>query len=140
MGVDLLDSELHLAPNFQVKEFVCKGSTKGRRCDCGGTFGRRPGDIDPELVAGLQAMRELLKRPITVNSGCRCPSHNLREGGEADSQHLLGKAADLINVPVQDLVWAAKQVPQFRHGGIGQYRTFVHVDTHKAGVPRRWRR
>jgi uncharacterized protein YcbK (DUF882 family) len=36
-----------------------------------------------------------LGNPITVNSGYRCPELNKAIGGVANSQHLIGQAADI---------------------------------------------
>ena len=43
----------------------------------------------------LDPVRELLGRPITVNSGFRCPLVNSAVKGVKTSQHLKGEAADL---------------------------------------------
>ncbi len=43
----------------------------------------------------LDPARELLGRPIHVNSGLRCPRLNSAVGGAARSYHLQGRAADL---------------------------------------------
>ena len=52
-----------------------------------------------DLVAHiLDPLRELLGKPVLVNSGFRCVALNKAVGGVADSQHCLGQAAD-IHVP-----------------------------------------
>ena len=43
----------------------------------------------------LDPLREAWGRPITVNSGYRCPALNKAVGGVASSQHLTGHAADI---------------------------------------------
>lgn len=43
----------------------------------------------------LDPARGLLGKPITVNSGYRCPELNTAVGGAATSQHTRGEAADL---------------------------------------------
>ena len=43
----------------------------------------------------LEPARERLGKPIVVNSGFRCPVHNAAVGGVANSQHMMGEAADL---------------------------------------------
>jgi len=43
----------------------------------------------------LDPLREAWGRPITVNSGYRCPALNKAVGGAATSQHLTGHAADI---------------------------------------------
>ena len=68
--------------NFKRDEFVCP-------CGCGFD------DIDPLIVTTLQRLRDEVQRPVIVNSGCRCKSHNAAVKGSKTSQHLKGKAADI---------------------------------------------
>ena len=69
-------------PNFTRDEFACG-------CGCGFD------DIDPLLVSTLQRLRDEVQRPVVVNSGCRCRSHNAAVKGAPQSQHMQGKAADI---------------------------------------------
>ena len=69
-------------PNFTREEFICP-------CGCGFD------DIDPLIVTTLQRLRDEVQRPVVVNSGCRCRSHNAAVNGSKTSQHLKGKAADI---------------------------------------------
>ena len=43
----------------------------------------------------LDPLREAWGKPITVNSGYRCPALNKAVGGVATSQHMTGQAADI---------------------------------------------
>lgn len=43
----------------------------------------------------LDPLREIYGRPITVNSGYRCPQLNAAVGGAKTSQHMRGEAADI---------------------------------------------
>lgn len=43
----------------------------------------------------LQPLREAWGKPIIISSGYRCPTLNKAVGGVANSQHLLGEAADI---------------------------------------------
>lgn len=43
----------------------------------------------------LDPLREAWGKPITVNSGYRCPALNKAVGGSATSQHMNGQAADI---------------------------------------------
>ncbi|MFA5409430.1 MAG: D-Ala-D-Ala carboxypeptidase family metallohydrolase [Bacilli bacterium] len=69
-------------PNFTRDEFACG-------CGCGFD------EIDPLIVSTLQRLRDEVQRPVIVNSGCRCRSHNAAVKGSKSSQHLRGKAADI---------------------------------------------
>ena len=42
----------------------------------------------------LDPLREMYGKPITVNSGYRCPKLNDAVGGAKNSQHMRGEAAD----------------------------------------------
>jgi len=111
-----------LSEHFDREEFAC-------RCGCG--FGLDPYDVDLELVAALEMLRELVGVPIHINSGCRCKSHNRRVGGAKNSRHMVGDAADIHCKGVLPfrLASLAKKVPAFNDGGIGIYEHWVHVDT-----------
>lgn len=115
-----------LTKDFSRDEFKCK-------CGCGMDC------IDIRLVKGLQALRDKLGKPVIINDADRCPRHNKEVGGAPNSQHMLGRAADIhVNgVSPGDVADAAETIPVFASGGIGRYATFVHVDVrgHKA----RWR-
>ena len=125
---------MKLSPNFDDSEFACKDG-------CG--FGLMPGDVDPELVLGLEMIRNHFGAPVYVNdfggSGCRCPAHNAKIGGVSDSQHMKGKAADIKvkGVPPADVADFAETLSMFRKGGIGRYSTFTHVDVR--GHRARWK-
>lgn len=43
----------------------------------------------------LDPLREMYGKPITVNSGYRCPKLNAAAGGAKNSQHMKGEAADI---------------------------------------------
>lgn len=43
----------------------------------------------------LDPLRQAWGKPITVNSGYRCPALNKAVGGSATSQHMSGQAADI---------------------------------------------
>lgn len=47
------------------------------------------------IDAVLDPVRRIWGRPITVNSGFRCPALNAAVRGVANSQHLTGEAADI---------------------------------------------
>jgi uncharacterized protein YcbK (DUF882 family) len=107
----------HLTRNFSRGEFACK-------CGCGFDA------VDHQLVEGLQRLRDTVGASVIVTSGCRCLRHNSNIGGSPRSQHLLGKAADIVvrGYDPGAIASIAATLPEFRRGGIGQYRTFTHVD------------
>lgn len=52
--------------------------------------------VDPQLIAKLEKLRSIIKRPIKICSGYRSPAYNKKVGGAKHSQHMDGKAADII--------------------------------------------
>ena len=116
-----------LSKNFRLWEFVCP-------C-CGRNHIVRP------LVLALQELRDLANAPITVTSGIRCERWNEKCGGAEKSQHLYGRAADIVirDLHPVEMETLAEKVTKFRQGGIGVYpnRGFLHVDVRPNG-PARW--
>lgn len=113
-----------LSANFNRAEFACHDG-------CGFA------DPDERLVAALQHLRELIGAPLIVVSGCRCAHHNAEVGGAGGSQHLLGKAADIrtASLTPAELKAYAVKIPGFRDGGIGLYKSWLHVDVRR-GIAR----
>lgn len=110
------DGNKKVSKNFKVKEFACSD-------------GSDPIFIDCELVNLLQKIRDYFGKPVVINSAYRTPNHNKSVGGAVYSQHLYGKAVDIrINgVKSKTLsTYIDTLIPN--KGGIGTYRTFVHVD------------
>ena len=113
-----------MTKNFSRSEFACK-------CGCG------KADVNPELVKKLEVFRALCGgKPMHINSACRCGVHNKIVGGSPNSQHLLGKAADVRKIPGLSIDEMAKHAETAGFTGIGKYRSFVHVDVRD--TPARW--
>jgi uncharacterized protein YcbK (DUF882 family) len=97
--------------------------------------------IAKELLDGLEQLRGLGPESIIVHDGYRCPEHNTKVGGVSESQHVLGKAADIdiVGLTLQQQYDRAKSVPAFANGGIGVYDgNFLHVDVRDGKA--RWSR
>nr|DAT27584.1 MAG TPA: peptidase [Caudoviricetes sp.] len=88
----------------------------------------------------LDPLREAYGKPITINSGFRCPALNSRIGGAATSDHLKGMAADitagspaenrrLFNL-IQELKLPFKQLIDEKHF------SWVHVSYDKNDLKR----
>lgn len=109
--------------HFKRSEFACK---------CGKHCNGFPVEPDEQLVRLLEKIRKHFGVPVTINSGIRCKTHNANVGGVSASQHLKGTAAD-ISVkgidPAKVAAYAETLLPNT--GGIGIYKTFVHVDVRK---------
>ncbi len=107
-----------LSPHYSLKEFRC-------RCDhdaCQAT------KVDMDLVDILEEIHGFFGAPIKVTSGFRCAEHNAEIKGAPNSQHLLGKAADIL-IPDH----FHKAIHDRYHGrlGIGFYNNRLHIDVRK---------
>lgn len=110
-------AEARLSGNFRLEEFHCKG----KNC-CAVTL------LDERLVNLLQKLRDKLGKPVNINSAYRCTKHNTAVGGVAGSNHVKGKAADII-VPGVGAAEVAKAAESVGFKGIILYtkKKFVHV-------------
>jgi len=119
------DGEVRLSANFVLAEFHCKDGTH----------------VPAQAMRGLRRLVQNQLQPMrdkfgscNVNSAYRTKSHNARVGGEPNSQHRyeLGPesvAADVRFAQGSPREWAAEAERLLGNsGGIGTYRTFVHVD------------
>ncbi|HSH52601.1 MAG TPA: D-Ala-D-Ala carboxypeptidase family metallohydrolase [Bacteroidales bacterium] len=103
--------------NFSISEFNCKGT--GKMLSAG---------MDKELLHLLETLRfNLGDNAVIINSGYRTPEHNRNVGGASKSQHLYGKAADIVVRNVSPSRVYNEAVKMF--DGVGKYNTFTHVDT-----------
>lgn len=112
---------------FNEREFVCR---------CCGQF---PPAVRENIVAlvnnVLDPAREQFGGPVIVNSGFRCPKHNLEVGGAVTSQHMKGEAADICcdyNRRLAKLIVEAGKYDQ-----LILYPTFVHLSWKRGGGNRR---
>lgn len=120
-----------LTENFSKKEFECPHCHESH--------------VDNQLVAALQKLRDLAKKPIKILSGYRCAFHNKQVNGEPLSLHLSGHAADIKieNMDLIAMLELAKTIPELK--GIGIYddkegigEEFIHVDVRR--TEGRWAR
>ena len=101
---------------FSYSEFECPCCKKTVYCS--------------ELINVLTDLRVYFGRPVKVNSGYRCKSHNKKVGGAPKSKHVSGIAADIVvkNVKAADVYeYLDKKYPD--KYGIGKYKTWTHIDT-----------
>ena len=102
------------------------------RCKCGGKYcNGYPAEPDERMVRIADAIRKRIGKPITVNSGLRCKTHNANVGGVSNSQHLYGTAADLgcpSGCTPSQMASIAEEI-MGETGGIGIYSWGIHIDT-----------
>lgn len=108
---------MKLSDNFRLSEFACN-------CGC-----KNQPEVPPRLIEILEEFRFHFGRPIKINSSYRCYKHNKYVGGSVNSQHLVGKAADIV---IRDT--EPKKVQEYfdtkypNSFGMGKYNTFTHID------------
>lgn len=119
-------------PNFKGKEFTPYWDSvrEGVRNHI------PPQDLWPNIVPTLkvlQYLRTKVGKPLILSSTYRSPSYNAAVGGEDHSFHMKFKAIDFYCDSISPRVlWSTlktmRSVGIFK-GGLGLYKTFVHVDT-----------
>lgn len=118
------DGDLQLSPHFRLAEFASRdGADKVL--------------VDDDLVSLLEQIREAAGGAVTINSAYRSPAHNAAVGGVSNSQHVYGRAADIVVAGASPLL--VGQIAEHyldRRGGIGVYKSFTHVDTR--AIRSRW--
>ncbi len=116
---------MQLTKNFKLSEF---------RCKCGKCNMSNEVFANVQNVANnLQVLRDALKTPIHINSAVRCKHHNQLVNGSPKSQHLLGKAVDIVTKKfsvnqIYDVVVKLREQNKVMFNGIGIYNTFLHLD------------
>ena len=101
-------------PNFSPDEPVIA-------CPCCGELW-----YDKDFFNKLQRLRDLMGRPLRVNSCHRCGIHNARVGGVPLSQHR--KAAADVSTIGHDRFLLLECGIKAGFGSFGLYQTFIHMD------------
>ena len=102
---------------FKRKEFACK-------CGCGFDT------VDVDLLRVLEDVREWFNSPVSINSACRCTTHNKKVGGRESSQHLKGRASDIVVKGITpEEVYEYIDSKYIDTLGLGSYNTFTHIDS-----------
>ena len=122
-------SKLEMARCFRENGARCK------ECRLAQPAKQLPYGIEENLQAlvsnVLEPVRERLGMPIVVNSGFRCPIHNVAVGGVANSQHVRGEACDCR---CDDNRRLAKIIVELgKYDQLILYPTFVHVSWKRGG-------
>ena len=81
------------------------------------------------LAELLEQVRKYLNKPISINSGYRCPELNQAVGGQKASQHLLGCAADIrvSGMTPDEVVKAIIQTDIQFDQMIREFDSWVHI-------------
>lgn len=120
---------------FSESEFNCKCG----KCE-------RPKNVpSDELIEILTEIREHYGKPLIINSGYRCATHNKKVGGSPNSQHTKGSAVDFIIKGVKTLEVWDYVLEKYGNRPLGlaikrnkddEFRGFIHIDTR--GKIARW--
>ena len=94
-----------------------------------------------QVAENLEVLRAHFNTPININSAYRSPVHNRKVGGSETSQHLGGKAVDIVMKgispsEVADAIEFLIECGLMKEGGLGRYDTFTHYDIR--GTKARW--
>lgn len=84
-----------VTPSFWLSEFIRSDTATRMGIDNSPPPGVMS-QIRAYLAPGMQRIRDLLCAPVQITSGYRCPALNDALHGTANSQHMLGQAADFI--------------------------------------------
>lgn len=126
---------MKITENFTLEEFIHSDTAvvKGIK--------NEPGSHERIAIVNLcakllQPLREAIGKPISINSGYRCPELNRVVGGVSTSQHTKGEAADVA------CEHPAYLVECLRRSGLDfdqciQYSTFVHLSLKLSGQNRK---
>ena len=131
---------MKLSQHFSLKEFT-RSQTATR-------FGinNTPSKVTIEHLERLcndylEPLRKAVDAIIIISSGYRCLALNVKIGGSKNSQHKLGKAADIRIEDIDpkvvyELIEYLIKDNQMLQGGLGKYKTFTHYDIR--GTKARW--
>ena len=99
---------------FEIDEFDCK-------CGCG------LNNMQNYFIDMLERARIMANMPFYINSGCRCPKHNLKEGGTENSDHLTGEGADIKCCDSNSRFTILDSLILAGFKRIGIAKTFIHA-------------
>ena len=119
-------NRVQIGKHFHTGEFECQCKLKS----CVDQV------ISLGLVRRLDRLRDASSTPIRVTSGYRCPEHNRAVGGVENSQHTLGRAAD-IRASAHTPGVMREKYAQHIFKAIGAGANFLHVDLRDDRI-RRW--
>ena len=108
---------MRLTKNFTDDEFKCP-------C-CGKLLDSLPFRA---FIAKLQDARNIAGIPFVITSGYRCLKHNKAVGGEPDSSHLVGVAADIRTRTLLERFSIINGLMKAGFTRLGIGKKHVHVD------------
>lgn len=96
--------------------------------------------VGQPLLDALEAFRLKVGAPVIVNCAYRCPAHNAAVGGVPNSQHVLGKAADVqvAGKTSRELYELALHISFIRGLGVSDHAGYLHLDVRESILVSRW--
>ena len=116
--------------HFKAREFFYRGASDEKL----NLNTDPPANLWPNMEATAKVIdeaRKRLKAPIRITSAYRSPAYNRRIGGVSNSTHVRFNATDLVTDSPAKLYLVLMDMRRegLFKGGLGLYRSFVHVDT-----------
>lgn len=131
---------MKLTKNFSLDEFIeSRFYDEESQESVWESYNENIGELLPyisKLASQLQALRDSINKPIFINISYRPLWWEHKQGRSGNSQHCLGKAADIV-VPgmtpdeVADKIEELISNGDMLQGGLGRYNTFTHYDIRK---------
>lgn len=92
-------------------------------CPCCGAYG-----MDPMFIITLNKVRKAFGRGMIITSGFRCKKYNELIKGAPQSQHMLGKAVDVLVKDKSEQYKLIRWAMTYNLSGIGVGTDFIHLD------------
>jgi len=114
-------SDIPNVKNFSYSEFGCKCGQCAYKSGC---------DIYPMIPLLAQQIRDVLRRPLRVNSACRCDVHNVKIGSSLSSQHVAGQGFRAMDLDIKNSNERAIAIKIALSEGasVGVNKDFLHFD------------
>lgn len=87
---------MQISPNFTMQEMYDSSTARAKKI-INIPNAEQQNNLIRLVKDILQPVRDKFGKPITVNSGFRCPALNRAVGGVATSEHLTGNAVDITS-------------------------------------------
>ncbi|MEX1377795.1 MAG: leucine-rich repeat protein [Eubacteriales bacterium] len=127
-------SVLKYENEFTISDKTIKEPSRLERelqCQCYGKYcsGFPDEGIDPALIELIEKIEEEIGKPVYIVSGYRCEEYNKIFGGNKDSEHVHGTAADIWvkDMTIDELYEICDILNE--NGGVGKYSDHIHIDT-----------
>jgi uncharacterized protein YcbK (DUF882 family) len=136
---------MRLTKNFKLREFIeSKFYDDDTQAKVWQSFNDNKDELLPniqKLANNLQVLRDYLDKPVKINIAYRPKWYEISKGRSGNSQHVLGKAADIVVKDVKpyliaEIIESLISDGEMLQGGLGRYDSFTHTDIRKTRA--RW--